>query len=65
MPSQKYYKCKGCGGVATILTLGDLYHGHAGCGSQKGYLVKEGMKGQWQEYQGRNTGTDLLHKLLS
>jgi len=48
---QKYYKCKNCKEETTILTFGDLIDGCSGCGSKKGFLVKEGVKGKYKDYK--------------
>ena len=46
---KKYYKCKGCKTVNTILTLGDLTIGCANCGGREGFLEKLGKNGKWQK----------------
>jgi predicted nucleic acid-binding Zn-ribbon protein len=62
---KKYYKCKDCGEVSTILTLGDVYRGCANCGGNSGFLQKEGEKGEWHERNYRTPELDKLNRRLN
>lgn len=63
MGKKKYYKCKECKTISTILTLGDLTIGCADCGSRAGFLEKEGKRGKWHE-RGVTLGEERLHRFL-
>lgn len=60
---KKYYKCKGCKNIHTILTLGDLSIGCSNCGGREGFLEKLGKNGEWHE-RGISVGEDKLSRFL-
>lgn len=60
---KKFYRCKGCKRISTILTIGDLYIGCASCGGLDGYEKRLGVRGKWTDYYA-SYETEKIHKFL-
>ena len=63
MKTTEKYKCKDCGVVTTILTLGGIYHGCPFCGGQGGWLEKRGSK--WVNSSQKTPELTKLNRFLT